>query len=116
MLVPCLRAREELRQAAVESLGRIGGSEARAALREPARGLGLAPEARVAYKALAACAGPEDGALFRGAVDHPDWQVRLAAAEALARLPGQENMAMLTRLASDTVSAVAHRALAALDN
>ena len=116
VLVRCLREREELRQAAVESLGRIGGPEARAALRETARGLGLAPEARVAYKALAACAGPEDGALFRGAVDHPDWQVRLAAAEALARLPGQENVAMLTRLASDTVSAVAHRALAALDN
>lgn len=116
LLVRCLREREDLRQAALESLGRIGGPEARAALRETARGLGLAPEARAAYKALAACAGPEDGVVFRGAVDHPDWQVRLAAAEALARFSGHENVALLARLASDTVPAVAHRALAALDN
>lgn len=116
VLIRNLREKDELRQAALEGLGRIGGPEARAALRETARGLGLAPEARVAYKALAGCAGPEDDALFRGAVDHPDWQVRLAAAEALGRFSGLENVAVLTRLASDTVPAVAHRALAALDN
>lgn len=116
VLVPCLRGRDDLRQAALESLGRIGGPEARSALREAARGFGLAPEARAAYKALAACAGPEDGALFRGAADHPDWQVRLAAAEALSRFPGHENVALLARLAADTVPAVAHRAMAALDN
>lgn len=116
VLVPCLRGRDDLRQAALESLGRIGGPEARAALRDAARGFGLAPEARTAYKALAACAGPEDGALFRGAADHPDWQVRLAAAEALGRFPGHENVALLARLAADTVPAVAHRAMAALDN
>ena len=107
--------RGDLHTAALESLGRIGGWEARLALLGAMRALSPAPEARALYKALAACATPEDDALFRTAAGHPDWQVRLAAADVLGRSASAENMATLARLAADSVPAVAHRALAALE-
>lgn len=116
VLARCLEEREDLRATILESLGRIGGAEARAALQSAVLSLGTGTEARTAYKALAACAGPGDDALFRSAVAHPDWQVRLAAAEILGRFSRPENTAALTRLAADSVPAVAHRALAALEN
>jgi HEAT repeat protein len=115
--VPVLRRileeREDLRPVLLESLGRIGGPEARAALQSAVLSAGA--DAR-AYKALAACAGPGDDALFRIAATHPDWQVRLAAAEVLSRFLRPENTVALARLAADSVPAVAHRALAALEN
>jgi HEAT repeat protein len=79
------------------------------------RALAPAPEARALYKALAACAVPDDDALFRTAASHPDWQVRLAAIEVLGRHPTVENAAALARLAVDSVAAVSHRALATLE-
>jgi HEAT repeat protein len=116
--VPVLRRilaeREDLRPVLLESLGRIGGPEARAVLQSAVLSAGA--DARAAYKALAACAGPGDDALFRIAATHPDWQVRLAAAEVLSRFLRPENNVALARLAADSVPAVAHRALAALDN
>ncbi len=114
VLARCLE-REDLRLAGLESLGRVGGPEARAALQHAARSLEAAPEARVAFKALAACAGPGDDATFREAAGHPDWQVRLTSAEVLGRFRHPENLAALTRLAGDPVPAVAHRALAVLE-
>lgn len=110
--------REDLRLASLESLGRVGGPEARAALQQAARSLSqeaATPESRAAFKALAACAGPGDDATFRVAAGHPDWQVRLTSAEMLGRFRNPENVAVLTRLAGDPVPAVAHRALAVLE-
>ena len=110
--------REDLRLAGLESLGCVGGPEARAALQHAARSLSLdaaVPEARAAFKALAACAGPGDSAAFRAAAAHPDWQVRLTSAEVLGRFRKPENVAVLTRLAGDPVPAVAHRALVLLE-
>jgi HEAT repeat protein len=106
-------SRPDLRSAALEALGRIGGPEARAALRAAAL-RGVEADVRSAYRALAACAAPEDGALFREAARHPDWAVRAAAIEVLGRFDHPENTATLARLAGDPVTAVAQRALAAL--
>ncbi len=116
VLAQCLEGSEELRSAVLESLGRIGGPEARAVLRSALPVLGVGAEARSVYKALAACVGPDDDVLFRSAVAHPDWQVRLAAAEVLGRFSRSGNLVALTRLAADSVPAVAHRALSALEN
>jgi HEAT repeat protein len=116
VLARCLEGREELRPAILESLGRIGGPEARGVLRSALLAQGAGTEARAVYKALAACVGPGDDVLFRSAVAHPDWQVRLAAAEVLGRFSRPGNLVALTRLASDSVPAVAHRALSALEN
>jgi HEAT repeat protein len=116
VLARCLEGSEELREAVLESLGRIGGPEARGVLRSALPSLGMGTEARAVYKALAACVGPGDDVLFRSAVAHPDWQVRLAAAEVLGRFSRSGNLVALTRLAADSVPAVAHRALSALEN
>jgi HEAT repeat protein len=116
VLARCLEGWEELRPAVLESLGRIGGPDARGVLRSALASLGTGAEARVVYKALAACVGPGDDALFRSAISHPDWQVRLAAAEVLGRFSRPSNLVALTRLAADSVPAVAHRALSALEN
>jgi HEAT repeat protein len=120
LLVSLLDRRRELRLVGLESLGKIGGPEARAALRAviataftaPAGG----PELRVAYRALAACATAEDEALFIQAAAHSDWYVRLAAVDGLGRSPHLVNAAALARLSGDPVQAVAHRALTALES
>ncbi len=98
----------------VESLGRIGGPEARWALREMA-GSEDSKVARMAYGALAACATEEDDEFFREALGHPDWYVRLACTEVLGRFARPENLAGLTLLAADPVPVVARRALASLE-
>jgi HEAT repeat protein len=117
VLARCLEERDELRAAVLESLGRIGGPEARALLHSAIlSSMGDSPEARAAFKALAACAGPGDDVLFRAAAAHPDWQVRLVAAETLGRFSRPENIVALTRLAADSVPAVSHRALASLES
>lgn len=116
VLARCLEEREDLRPALLESLGRIGGPQARAVLLSAVLSLGAGAEGRTAYKALAACAGPGDDVVFRAAAGHPDWQVRMAAAEVLGRFLLPENTIALARLAADSVPAVAHRALAALGN
>ena len=105
--------RRELNPLVLESLGRIGGPEARAALAAAARSA-PAGEARLAYRALALCATEDDSPLFREAATHPDWYVRLACADVLTRFARPENLAPLALLAGDPVPAVAHRALASL--
>ena len=102
-----------LRPLIVESLGRIGGPEARRAL----RGLASTDDeklTRIACKALARCAAEEDDAFFRRAAGHPDWYVRLAAAEVLGRFVRAENLDSLSQLAADPVSIVSRQALGAL--
>ncbi|HEY2292737.1 MAG TPA: HEAT repeat domain-containing protein [Thermoanaerobaculia bacterium] len=115
VLAACLEAAEDLRGTVLESLGRIGGPEARAVLSSAVLSLGASAEARTAFRALAACAGPGDDVLFRAAAVHPDWQVRLVAAAVLGRFRSPESSIALTRLAADPVPAVSHRALAALE-
>jgi HEAT repeat protein len=113
LLLEVLRVRPDLRLPTLESLGRIGGKDARMALTAAAR-QGAPAESRLAYRALSLCATLEEAPLFRGLVTHSDWYVRLACAEALGRFSGAENLAGLARLAGDPVAAVAHRALFAL--
>jgi HEAT repeat protein len=115
VLAHLLETRGDLRSAVLESLGRIGGPAARAALKAAVSDWGPRPEGRTAYKALAACAEAEDDEVFRDAMAHPDWQVRMIAVEVLARSGRSENNAALAQLAGDPVPAVAHRALAALE-
>ncbi len=114
LLLGLLAARPTLRPIVLESLGRIGGPEARAALAAAAQAA-RPDDARIAYRALSVCATEGDDALFRDAVAHPDWYVRLACAEVLGRFARPENMAALARLAADPVPAVSHRALSFLE-
>ncbi|HVR10857.1 MAG TPA: HEAT repeat domain-containing protein [Thermoanaerobaculia bacterium] len=107
------RVRPELRPLVIESLGRIGGAAARRAL--AAAALDRTAESRLAYRALAACAEEEDAPLFRAAVTHSDWYVRLACAEVLGRFAAPQDVPALARLAADPVPAVAHRALSCLE-
>lgn len=102
-----------LRPVVIESLGRIGGPEAREALRDIATGTeGI--DSRLAYHALARCASEEDDACFRRAATHSDWYIRLAAVEVLARFSRPDNLRSLAQLAADPVSIVAQKALSAL--
>lgn len=98
----------------LESLGQIGGPEARAALQEIAKDCPQ-QDVRAVYRALARTALEEDLPLFRKAAAHADWVVRLASAEVLGRFPEAESVSVLTTLASDPVSVVAHRARVLLE-
>jgi len=97
----------------LESLGRIGGPEARQAIREAI--LESRCDARIGYRALSLCAIEEDDAMFRRAIGHPDWYVRLACAEVLGRFVRPENLAALSQLVADPVGIVAQRALSFLE-
>jgi HEAT repeat protein len=72
------------------------------------------PDLRIAYKALAACHEAADLPLFREAAAHPDWFVRLTAAEVLGPSGSPEDALLLARLAADPAPLVAQRALAFL--
>lgn len=98
----------------LESLGRIGGPEARAALRD-ASGSRHPQRARMAYRALARCATADDDATFRDAIENSDWYIRLSCAEVLGRFSRPENLAALAQLATDPVPIVAQRALGFLE-
>ncbi len=97
----------------IEALGRIGGPEARKALRAFAASENEL-DARLAYRALAQCAAEEDDELFRAAASNADWCIRLAAVEALSRFSRPENLDVLSELAADPVALVAQSALGAL--
>ncbi|PWT94081.1 MAG: hypothetical protein C5B54_00595 [Acidobacteria bacterium] len=97
----------------VESLGRIGGTEARKVLREMA-----GPDSkdrRLAYRALSQCATEEDLPFFHESISDRDWFIRLSAVDVLARYPGSENYKLLRTLASDPFPMVAQRARAAAE-
>ena len=115
-LLAILEAGESgLRPLAVESLGRIGGPEARAALR--ALTASEEPELqRHAFRALATCATGEDEELFRAAAGHPDWLVRLSCTDVLGRFSRPENLEALTRLAADPIAIVCQRAVSYLEH
>ncbi len=98
----------------LESLGRIGGPEARSALRKETASESPQRQ-RMAYRALSRCATEDDDAIFRDATTHSDWYVRLSCAEVLGRFSRPENLAALARLAADPVPIVAQRALSYLE-
>ena len=108
------RGPQNLAPLVLESLGRIGGPEARQAIRGAILE-GLC-DPRIGYRALSLCAIEEDDAMFRRAVGHPDWYVRLACADVLGRFVRPENLAALSQLAADPVGIVAQRALSFLES
>jgi HEAT repeat protein len=110
ILINCYRRSPQLLQALIlETLGKIGGPEARKALREEIDNH-REKEQSLAYRALSHCAIENDLILFREAVAHPDWMVRLACVEVFGRFLTAENIDYLTRLASDPVNVVSQRA------
>lgn len=98
----------------LESLGRIGGPEARVALRGATHS-GRPQRARMAYRALSRCATEEDDQTFRDAIGHSDWYIRLSCAEVLGRFSRPENLSALAQLAADPVPIVAQRAMSFLE-
>ena len=113
-LIELLEPDTPLEPLILESLGRIGGPEARAALREATQS-GRPQRERMAFRALSRCATEEDDAIFRDAANHSDWYVRLSCAEVLGRFSRPENLAALAQLAADPVPIVAQRALSFLE-
>ena len=113
ILIRLLDERQNLVPMVLETLGRLGGSAARGALRTTA--LAGGPDARIAYKALAACHRSDDLPLFRDAASHPDWFVRLAAAQVLGLSFNPDDAALLARLIADPVPGVAKKALSLLE-
>ncbi|MEM6795849.1 MAG: HEAT repeat domain-containing protein [Acidobacteriota bacterium] len=114
LLIELLGPNTPMEPLLLESLGRIGGPDARAALRQATES-GRAQRERMAYRALSRCATEEDDAIFRLAVEHGDWYVRLSCAEVLGRFSRPENLAALAQLAADPVPIVAQRALSFLE-
>lgn len=102
------------RAQAMESLGAIGGPQARASLVKAATTLD-SRESRLAFRSLARCAVEEDGALFRAAAANADWVIRMSSAEFLIRFPNNENLPVLAALSADPVPAVAQKVHGALD-
>ena len=103
------RSPQLVRALIIETIGKIGGPESRKALHEDINKL-EGKEASLAYRALSHCAIEDDSVIFRQAIEHPDWMVRLACAEVFGRFPNAEDIEYLTRLASDPVNAVSQRA------
>ena len=114
VLARCLKEREDLRATALESLGRIGGPEARAVLHRAVLSLGRRRRGARRLQGARGLRRSRDDAFFRAAMAHPDWQVRLAAAEVLAAWPSREQRRP-DPARRRPVPAVAHRALAALE-
>jgi len=112
-LVRLVGRRPDLTAVLLEALGRIGGNAAREVLRRVALAGGA--DARIGFKALAACHENAELPLFRDAATHGDWFIRLAATEVLARSTAAEDVALLARLVGDPVAVVAQRALALLE-
>lgn len=104
-----------VRATVLDCLGRLGGPEARRALRKAAES-GDHETARIAYRGLSLCATEEDDAFFRTSVTNPDWYVRLSCAEVLARFRRPENLAALMQLTADPVPIVAEKALGFVEN
>lgn len=113
-LIALLEPDTPLEPLLLESLGRIGGPEARAALRRATES-GRPQRERMAFRALSRCATDGDDQLFRRAAGHVDWYVRLSCAEVLGRFSRPENLAALAQLAADPVPIVAQRALSFLE-
>jgi len=104
------KSSSRLRTLIIESLGLIGGREARQVLRSAA-GAPEAEEARTAYRALVQCSDEEDAPFFREAAANPDRHIRFACTEFLGFHPGTENLLVLAELATDRDPLVSERAI-----
>jgi HEAT repeat protein len=93
----------------IECLGRIGGTEAKKALKRLALS-NVTEESIPAFCALAACSSDQDCELFRDAATNPDWHIRLMCVDVLSRFPSAKNFSVLTKLSVDPVPVVAQRA------
>jgi HEAT repeat protein len=102
-----------LRAAVFDTLGRIGGANARALLRSYCSSPG--PDAAHACRALAMCATADDCPILRSAADSPDLSVRLAVIGPLVSFGGEENLRVVRRLLFDPSPAVAQKAKCSLD-
>ncbi len=92
----------------IDALGKVACAEGRQALRSVIQS-GDARWVALAYTALSKCATTEDEPLFRDAVDHEDWKVRLACVEVLGRAGRPEDRPALVRFLVDPVPIVARR-------
>jgi HEAT repeat protein len=109
-LMNCYSRSPQLFQVLIlDTLGEIGGPEARKVLCEEISNHHEKLQS-VAYRALSHCAVDDDLTMFREAVAHPNWMVRLACVEVFGRFLNTENIDYLTRLASDPVNVVSQRA------
>jgi HEAT repeat protein len=92
----------------LEALGRIGGDEARALLREVIERRAVGE--RFAYRALAACAEEADLSLLRSGLQHEDWHVRMVCLDGVGSKGGWDDTPRLAALCADPAPAVAARA------
>ncbi len=99
----------EIRMLILESLGNIGGREARQALKNYIKNCNKTDELRRAARALSFCATSEDCSFFRELSFNSDWYVRLICVEVLRRYLSYENFEVLVKLSSDPAKIVAHR-------
>lgn len=117
--IPTLTALLERNEAKLQpfllgALGKLGGEEARTALRDAACG-GDPRWKRFAYRALGECLTQDEESVFREASESDDWHIRLICAQVLGRVGRPSDLAILARLAADPVSAVAQCARSILD-
>lgn len=99
----------ETRILILESLGRIGGREARQGLKNYIKNCNKNDELRKAIRALSFCATSEDCDFFRELIYNSDWYIRLICSEVLSRYPSYENFQALIKLASDPEKIVSQR-------
>jgi hypothetical protein len=93
----------------IECLGRIGGSDAKKALKRVAMSH-VTEESILAFRALGVCSSDEDCELFRDAASSPEWHIRLICVDVLSRFPSANNFQILAKLSVDPVPVVAQRA------
>ncbi|HXH40442.1 MAG TPA: HEAT repeat domain-containing protein [Thermoanaerobaculia bacterium] len=103
------RCAPSARADAFESIGAIGGENARKLLHAFAT-CGDGADERLAVRAIARHARPADCVLMRSLAKSSDWAVRYHAGEALAKFPRLENLAALMTLAADVTPLVAQSA------
>lgn len=99
----------EIRMLILESLGHIGGKEARQGLKNFIKNCTKNEELRKAIRSLSLCATSEDCSFFREFSSNSDWYFRLICAEVLSRYPSPENFEILVKLSSDPEKIVSQR-------
>ncbi len=99
----------ETRMLILESLGYIGGKEARQGLKNYIKNCKKTGELHKAIRSLSFCATSEDCSFFRELSSDSDWHVRSICAEVLSRYPSLENFETLIKLSSDPEKIVSQR-------
>ncbi|NMB99307.1 MAG: HEAT repeat domain-containing protein [Thermoanaerobaculaceae bacterium] len=99
---------------AIETLGEIGGNEARDAILEILPSL-EEKERRIALRSLAKCADKRDKELFFKLTRDKDWMVRLSSIEYFEGSSSIDAVEAICYLSSDPVQIVANRAISYLE-